>query len=467
MPRTVSLHLVSLGCPKNRVDAEVMLGVAAASGFHVVDDAADAVVIVVNTCGFVEDAKRESIDTIFSLARNKTEGKCTRLIVTGCLAQRYAHELAAEVPEIDHILGSGDVHRIREALDGSAERVLVGSTPGTLVHASDPRMVSTGVASAYIKIAEGCDRHCSFCVIPQLRGQHRSRELDDVVREARHLAEHGVLEVNLVSQDTSAYGRDLGQSNHSTSLAALVRNVAEVPGLRWIRLLYLYPDELDDELVELLASHPHVVPYVDMPMQHASDAVLTRMKRGHRQARLRRIVERLRSHVPDLTLRSAFIVGFPGETDADFDKLCDFVRWAQFEHLGVFRFSSEEGTSAHQLPDHPTKTVSYRRARKLMALQRRIARANNQKLVGKQLQVLVEGASPEHELVMTGRHAGQAPEVDGQVWFTESDVLPGQMWNAEVVQAADYDVVVRTLGETPYAQATAKRTIRMQLPVVR
>ena len=464
MPAKRTLHLVSLGCPKNRVDSEVMLGIAAQLGFAHVDDPARADVIVVNTCGFIDDAKKESIDTILELARFKKDGVCSRLVVAGCLAQRYAAELAADIPELDHLIGSGDVLQIGAALDGSAPRVAVQSAPGTLIEASAPRVLSSSAASAYVKIAEGCDRQCAFCIIPSIRGNHRSRTIEDVVTEVESLVAQGVLEVNLVSQDTVSFGRDRGAEQ---SLAELVRRAADVNGIRWLRVHYLYPDALDDELIDLLANHPSVVPYVDMPMQHASDAVLKRMRRGHGAKRLRAIVERLRTKIPNLAFRSAFIVGFPGETDEAFGELCDFVKWARFDHVGVFRYSDEENTHAVTLSDKVSKRVAYNRFRKLMAVQRRIAREVNRKRIGTRVRVLVEGASDEHEWVLSGRHAGQAPEIDGQVYFTESDVQAGQLWDAEVVEATDYDLVVRVVGDRPIAESRAKRAARVVLPVMR
>jgi ribosomal protein S12 methylthiotransferase len=448
MPSSKTLYIVSLGCPKNRVDSEVMAGAAAERGFRLVDDASLAEVILVNTCGFIESAKRESIEAIFEMAGHKHTGACKRLVVTGCLAQRHAGELATEIPEIDHFLGSGDLLRAADLIEGRAPRIAVAAAAGYLVRASDPRLVSTGPRSAYLKIAEGCGRRCAFCVIPQLRGKHRSRPVEDVVREAHALAAAGAVELNLVSQDTIAYGSDLAPAGRSL-LAELVRRVADAPGVRWVRLMYLYPDRLDDALVELLASHPRVVPYVDMPMQHASDAVLRRMRRGHSAVSLRRTIERLRERVPGLVLRTAFIVGFPGEMDEDFAQLCDFVRWARFERMGVFRYSDEGSAPSFGFDGKVTARVSYARARRLMALQRSIARESNRRLVGEVLEALVEGPSEQHELVMRGRHAGQAPEIDGELIFTESAVRIGEVRRVRVVGASDYDVLARALEEPP------------------
>jgi ribosomal protein S12 methylthiotransferase len=452
-----TIHLVSLGCVKNRVDTEVMLGVARRAGYDHVDDAASAEVIVVNTCGFIGEAKKESIDTIFELAALKEQGACKRLVVAGCLSQRHPDELAAEMPEVDHFLGSSDMLKLQGVLEGGAERMLVGNPADWLVHAGDPRTLSTAGASAYVKIAEGCNRSCSFCVIPSLRGKQRSRGADDVVREVEALAAAGTLEINLISQDTVAYGRDL-PAEERKSLADLVRRVADVKGLHWVRLFYLYPETLTDELIELLAAHPKVVPYVDMPLQHAADAMLRRMRRGHGGDRLRRLVERLRRDVPGLTFRTAFIVGHPGETDAEFDELCEFVRWAEFERVAVFRFSDEEGVATATMPDKVPAKVASARYRKLMTIQRRISHKKNSALVGQELDVLVEGTSDEHEFVQMGRHAGQAPEIDGQVYLSEGEALGGTMRRVRVTQASDYDLVGELLPAAEAAEGAFETT---------
>jgi ribosomal protein S12 methylthiotransferase len=434
------IHFVSLGCVKNRVDTEVMLGVASAEGWRLVEEPDDAEVIVVNTCGFIGEAKKESIDTIFELAEYKKIGACKKLVVAGCLSQRYPGELAAQMPEVDHFLGSSDMMKLGSVLSGGADRVLVGNPADWVVRASDPRIVTQSRASAWLKIAEGCNRTCAFCVIPQIRGSQRSRTADDVVAEAERLVDGGALEINLISQDTVAYGRDLPRSER-VPLAQLVRRVADVAGVHWVRLFYLYPETIDEELIELLAHHPRVVPYVDMPLQHAADAMLSRMRRGHGQGRQRRLVERLRSTIPGLTLRTAFIVGHPGETQAEFDELCDFVEWARFEHAVVFRYSDEETCAAHALEGKVRPLVAANRARKLMALQRRVARGKNRALIGRELDVLVEGPSEEHELVMKGRHAGQAPEIDGSVYLSEGEARAGEIRRVRIAQASDWDLV--------------------------
>ena len=392
-------------------------------GWELTDEASEAEVIVVNTCGFIGEAKRESIETIFEMAELKKVGACKKLVVTGCLSQRYPEELSAQMPEVDHFLGSSDMLALRRVLDAreKAPRMLVGKPADWVIRASDPRVVTGSTSSAYLKIAEGCNRTCSFCTIPQFRGKQRSRTADDIVREAEQLAAQGIVEVNLISQDTIAYGRDLPKEGRA-SLAELVRRVAEVDGLRWVRVFYLYPETIDEALLDLLANHPRVVPYVDMPLQHASDAMLARMKRGHGKDRQKRVVERLRKAVPGLFFRTAFIVGHPGETDADFAELVNFVEWAQFDNVGVFKYSDEETAKSYEQDGKQKQLVITNRWRNLMGVQRKIARKKNKALIGRELDVLVEGPSEEHELVMAGRHAGQAPEVDGQVYLSGGEV---------------------------------------------
>jgi ribosomal protein S12 methylthiotransferase len=439
------IHFVSLGCPKNRVDSEVMLGVAANAGFVVTDEAAEAEVIVINTCGFVGEAKRESIDTIFELAAMKEHGACEKLVVSGCLSQRYPTEMASQMPEVDHFLGSSDMLKLGDVLGGKADRMLVGNPAEWVIRASDPRVVTGPRASAYVKIAEGCNRKCSFCVIPQLRGKQRSRKADDVVREVEQLVSQGVREVNLVSQDTIAYGQD--RKYEDGHLADLVERVASVEGLRWLRLFYLYPETMDDRLIELLAHHPVVLPYVDMPLQHAADAMLKRMRRGCGQDRQKRVVARLRDRIPNLVFRTAFIVGHPGETDEEFDELCAFVSWARFERMGVFRYSDEETSHSRTLDGKVPARVAASRNRKLMTLQRRIAREANRALIGRELDVLVEGKSDEHDLVLQGRHAGQAPDIDGSVYLSGGLATPGDFRRVRITQASDYDLVGDFVGE--------------------
>lgn len=460
-----TIHFVSLGCPKNRVDSEVMLGVARQAGYALVDEPERAEVIVVNTCGFIGEAKKESISTVFELAELKKTGVCDKLVVAGCLSQRYPTELAGDMPEVDHFLGSSDMLKLGDVLRGDADRMLVGNPADWVVRASDPRTLTQSNVSAYVKIAEGCNRTCAFCTIPEFRGKQRSRPAADVVREVEQLAAQGVLEINLISQDTVAYGRDLDREGRA-SLAELIAQVADVPGIRWVRVFYLYPETLDDKLLDVLKGHPRVVKYVDMPLQHAADAMLRRMKRGHGIDRQKRVVERLRKSIPGLTFRTAFIVGHPGETDSEFQELCDFVTWAEFEHVGVFRYSDEESAASHALPDKVRPLVVANRYRKLMALQRRIARAKNRARLGQELEVLVEGTSEEHEFVVKGRHAGQAPEIDGQVYLSGGEARPGEFRRVRISQASDYDLVGELLGdaEQPSPRRVSLRVLPSNAP---
>jgi len=467
-----TIHFVSLGCPKNRVDTEVMLGVSGESGFRLTDDPSSAEVIVVNTCGFIGEAKKESIETIFELSEMKKHGACKKLVVTGCLSQRYSAQLEAEMAEVDHFLGSSDMLKLRKVLEGDAERMLVGNPADWVVRASDPRVVSDSKVSAYVKIAEGCNRTCAFCTIPEFRGKQRSRTEDDVAREAEQLAAQGIVELNLISQDTISYGRDLGPRASRDpvakkgALARLVERVADTKGVRWVRLFYLYPETLDEALIDLLASHPRVVPYVDMPLQHAADAMLRRMRRGHGKDRQKRVVERLRASIPGLSFRTAFIVGHPGETDAEFDELCEFVEWARFEHVGVFRFSDEESAQTYGMSGKVKPLVAANRYRRLMSLQRKIARAANARLVGTELDVLVEGPSEEHDLVLEGRHAGQAPGIDGKVFLSGGEASPGEIRRVRIDQASDYDLVGELADDADRAGARPRKKRRVALKVV-
>jgi ribosomal protein S12 methylthiotransferase len=435
-----TIHFVSLGCPKNRVDSEVMLGVAMRAGYVHVSDADRAEVIVVNTCGFIDAAKKESVDTILELAQQKQSGNCSKLIVTGCLSQRHPEELADGFPEVDHFLGSSDAPKLERVLRGDTQRILVGNPADWLMTATDPRVVSTRGASAYVKLAEGCNRKCSFCAIPSLRGLQRSRPIEDVLREVEGLCDSGVLEINLISQDTIAYGRD---RTDGATLVGVVRKLAEVKGLRWLRLHYLYPETLNDELIDIIANHGKVLPYIDMPLQHVADGMLRRMHRGHGGNRIIQVVERLKQKLPQATLRTTFIVGHPGETESEFQELCDFVKFAQFDHMGVFRYSDEPGTLSHSLEGKVPQKTANARASKLMSLQKRISKHKNRELIGKSRLVLVEGPSDENEWVMEGRHWGQAPEIDGKVFLSGSEAFPGTMRNVTFTDCRDYDLVGR------------------------
>lgn len=436
-----SVYFVSLGCPKNRVDTEVMLADTIGKGHEIVQDPAKAEIIVVNTCGFIGEAKEESVDTILEMAKWKTDGMCKKLVVTGCLSQRYPNEIAAEIPEIDQIFGSGEVRKVSKSLHlepvGDDERIDVAPEPSYLYDAATERVVSGPLFSAYVKIAEGCDRPCAFCIIPKLRGPQRSRSVDDVVREVEGLVAQGVREVNLVAQDLTKYGDDLADP---PNLAGLLRRVARVPGLLWVRLHYAYPTAVTDELIEVIATEPTVAKYLDVPLQHIDDRVLKWMRRGHTARRAYELVERLRRGVPDITIRTTFLVGHPGETDESFQNLCDFVKATELDRVGVFTFSPEEGTASAALDEIVPTAIAKKRRTALMRIQRGVSKRRQARLVGQELEVLVQGISDESEYLLEGRWAGQAPEIDGVVYLADGEAQAGDVVRARVTSYADYDL---------------------------
>ncbi|MCB9779153.1 MAG: 30S ribosomal protein S12 methylthiotransferase RimO [Alphaproteobacteria bacterium] len=440
------VHLVSLGCPKNRVDSEVMVGKLVGGGFELVDDPEQADVIVVNTCSFIQPATEESIDTVLEMAGYKQSGSCRKLVVTGCMVQRFGTALEDELPEVDHFLGTGEYHRITDVLaarEGAAPRSYV-DTPLYIHDELAPRLNSWKPHSAYLKISEGCDHRCAFCIIPQLRGKMRSRTIPSLVAEAGRLASQGVVELNLVSQDSTAFGRDLADG---TDLGGLLRGLARVDGIEWIRLHYAYPIGLPESLLRAIAEEDKVCSYLDMPLQHASGPMLKAMRRGVTRAGQERILDRVRRFVPDVAIRTTFIVGFPGETDADFAELLDFVQAQRFDRVGVFTYCQEEGTPAAELPGQVPDDVKAERQAALMAAQADISRAALTAQVGRTLRVLVDGPDAEHPDVLTARTATQAPEVDGVVFLDGpgADVVPGRFVDVRITQAADHDLVGRVL----------------------
>ena len=438
-----AVGFVSLGCPKNLVDSEVMLGRLRAQGYAIAADAKDADVIVVNTCAFIDRAKQESIDTILEMAQEKQTGRAHRLVVTGCLAQRYDAELRREIPEIDATLGTGQVEDIVRAVEGEATRTdAERRLPRWVYDSSAPRLLSTPPYLAYVKISEGCDYTCSFCIIPRLRGRHRSRGLDDVAAEVQSLADRGVLEIVLVAQDSTRYGLDLGMRD---GLAALLRRLGRISGIRWIRVMYAYPATLTDGILDAIASEEKVVKYLDIPLQHASEAVLRRMKRPTGKGNLLGLVDRMRERVPGVALRTSFIVGFPGETAADFDELLAFVEKGAFDNVGVFTYSDEEGTSAFGLEGRVPQRTKESRKRRVMALQKRLAARRNRARVGERVEVLVEGSHPDSDLVLQGRLSTQAPDIDGAVLITDGSARPGDFVDCEITEAHAYDLVARVL----------------------
>jgi ribosomal protein S12 methylthiotransferase len=433
-----------------------MLGLAKTAGHELTRDAAQAEVLVVNTCAFIDTAKQESIDTILEMAQYKKNGACRRLIVTGCMAERYRDELKKEIPEIDAVLGTGEVPQIVGAIGGdsvplnffrSAESLISNpaSLPTYIYDADTPRHLATPRHYAYVKIAEGCDYKCAFCIIPKLRGNYRSRPADSIVREARALAARGVKELLLISQDTTFYGIDRGERG---ALARLLRELNAIDGLEWIRLLYLYPTTIDDATLVAMAESEKVCKYIDLPLQHASNTVLKRMKRPGTRQTYDTLLARVRGRVPGVALRTTFIVGFPGETDADVDELCAFVGDHAFEHVGVFTYSHEEGTSAFGFEDDVPSRQKVARRNRVMSLQKRLVSKRQRARIGERTRVVVDGPSNEHDLVLRARLATQAPDIDSSVFLTDCDpstLAPGDFAEVELVDARGYDFVARPL----------------------
>lgn len=450
-----TIHFVSLGCPKNRVDTEVMLGVAGLSQFDVVAEAEAADVIVVNTCAFIGPAKEESIETIFQMSEYKSTGRCEQLVVSGCLSQRYAGDLAKEMPEVDHFLGTGDMLKLGAILEkrDNLDRILVGNPADYTFASSDPRALSQNRAMAYVKIAEGCNRSCSFCAIPSFRGKQRSRSIEDIRLEVERLVGDGVKEINLISQDTISFGRDL--KDDATNLEGLLKSLNDVAGLEWLRVFYLYPENMSPGLVELLSGGGKILPYIDMPLQHVTDDMLKIMRRGYGRNRQERVVTELKKSIPNGVFRTAFIVGHPGETEADFEQLMSFVEWADFDRVGVFGYSDEEGTKSATLGDQVATSVRNSRVRKLNHLARKIIRRKQKQMIGQSLKVLVEQPSTEHEYLWDGRWWGQAPEIDGKVVLTQNeDTTPvepavGDFVNVIVTHAADVDLIAEIQDVAP------------------
>ena len=450
MGQRQKFNIISLGCARNLVDSEVMAGVLHQNDYELVPEPETADIVLINTCGFIAAAKEESIDTILDVARLKEEGKVKKLIVAGCLSQRYPNELAKELPEVDFFIGTGEVPRIAEILkehEAQARRQYVG-LPSYLYDHSTPRIRSTPSYTAFVKVSEGCDHKCAFCIIPQMRGPHRSRSIDSIFNEACKLTENGVKEINLIAQDLTAYGRD---RKDGTTLEGLLRELANVPQLHWLRLLYAYPNFLDDTLLEVIRDSEKICKYIDIPFQHISQSILQRMRRGKSGSSVREATQKLRKFIPGLTLRTSLIVGFPGETDTDFSELLNFVEEAEFERLGVFKYSPEEGTAAARRGAQVSEQVKERRWQEVMDLQSVISRKKNEGLIGTIQRVMIDDVALNSERV-TGRTQGHAPEVDGVV-FVESDdsrpkrvpVRPGDMIDVKITGALDYDLISETI----------------------
>lgn len=475
------IGFVSLGCPKNLVDSEVMMGLLASAGAEITPSAADADVIVVNTCSFIADAKQESVNTILEMARHKASpanpaGTAKKLIVAGCLVERYRNEITKEIPEVDAVVGTGELEKILQVAgvhanghqqsgqaspftilnsrpEGAAREAkgrfsrgewdgAIADLPNYLYDETTPRLLATPKHSAYIKIAEGCDHPCSFCIIPQLRGKFRSRRFESIVAEAGRLAAGGVREITLIGQDTTCYGEDLGLKD---GLALLLERLAQIEDLRWVRFLYAYPNKITNRLLEVIAENEKVCSYVDVPLQHASAPMLKRMKRGSHGEIFLKSVEKMRSTIPNVTLRTSFIVGFPGETRSDFNELCDFVRTAEFDWMGVFGYSDEEGAGAFHLDGKLSPDEIDHRRDRLMQIQRQISRRKKKSLVGRELGILLEGPSNESEWLWEGRTEMHAPEIDGKVFVNDfgshEHVNAGDFHRCRITAAHDYDLV--------------------------
>jgi ribosomal protein S12 methylthiotransferase len=442
---------ISLGCPKNLVDSEVMMGILSREGYELTPRADEAEVLVVNTCSFIEPAQKESVEAILEMAEYKKFGAAKKLIVAGCLVERFREQILEQVPEVDALVGTGEVERILEAVEGDL-RVLPAEPPAFLYHDLTPRVITTPRHAAYIKIAEGCDHPCTFCIIPQLRGKFRSRRFESVVREAENLAASGAREITLIGQDTTSYGEDLGLRD---GLAELLEKLAQVQDLVWVRFLYAYPNRVTQKLLDTLAAHPRLAKYMDMPLQHASRNVLARMKRGSHGDAFLKLLERIRTTIPGVSLRTSFIVGFPGETAADFDELCGFVRAASLDWMGVFEYSDVDNAGSYALDAKvDAETISGRRDR-LMSIQKKISRERLREFRGRTAVALVEGASRDNPLVWEARLEGMAPDIDGKVYLTDVQLPSGEaaavgdVARVEITKTDAYDLIGRVVEVLP------------------
>src|ERR1700730_16233606 len=473
--RTQKVGFVSLGCPKNLVDSEVMMGLLARAGAELTTRAEDADVIVVNTCSFIESAQQESVNTILEMAGHKSGGRAKKLVVAGCLVERFRDDIRKNIPEVDAVVGTGELENILAATgiapppvrsdspfvvlqsrpEGDARAAqgrfsreswngAIGGLPNYLYDDATPRILATPRHMAYIKIAEGCDHPCTFCIIPQLRGKFRSRRFESVIAEAEGLAQSGVREITLIGQDTTCYGEDFGLKD---GLALLLEKLAAIEELRWVRFLYAYPNKITGKLLEVIGQHEKICSYMDVPLQHASASVLKRMKRGGGADVFLRSIAKMRRTIPDLTLRTSFIVGFPGETEKEFEELCEFVRHAQFDWMGAFAYSDQEGAGAYHLGNKVSEREIERRRKHLMRIQQQISRKKKKALVGREVELLLEGASEETDLLLEGRTSMHAPEIDGKVFVNEfpDEMEPqsGNCYRCQITEAHDYDLVAK------------------------
>jgi ribosomal protein S12 methylthiotransferase len=439
-PKTIFFQ--SLGCPKNLVDAEVMLGITKEDNYEIVEDPASAAVIVVNTCSFIEASKRESIETILSMAEYKENGTCEKLIVTGCLPQRYKADLKVSFPEVDAFVGTGQYGQILEFIDGKREEDFGFKHPKYIHSEHTPRINSQPFYRAYLKLSEGCIKNCAFCIIPKIRGTLRSRTIPSLVAEAKNLVGQGVLELNLIAQDLTDYGRDL---RDGSNMAQLLRELVKIDGLEWIRMLYVYPEELSEELIELIRTEPKICKYIDMPVQHISDRMLHLMNRKVTGEQIRNRVERVRKLIPGISLRSTVIVGYPGETVEEFEQLKAFVKDIEFDQLGIFAYSHEEGTASFALPGQLDDAIKQARRHELMLVQQEISHRVLKRKVGQTLSVLVEEVSEESEFLWKGRYQGQAPDIDGYVLLRNGALQRGKMLSVQIERAMEYDLIGRVV----------------------
>ncbi|HTK25988.1 MAG TPA: 30S ribosomal protein S12 methylthiotransferase RimO [Pyrinomonadaceae bacterium] len=444
---------VSLGCPKNLVDSEVMMGQLAEAGYEITNNAEEAETVVVNTCGFIESAKQESIDAILEATRLKEEGKAKRVVVAGCLVERYRDDLMKELPEVDAFIGTSQVNEILKAADETFDaRNLalspIGNKTATYLYDFDtPRLRATESHTAFIKIAEGCDRPCAFCSIPSMRGSFRSRRFGSIIEEARNLAKQGVKELVLIAQDSSRYGEDLGEVD---ALAALIRALGEIEDIEWVRVMYAYPTHISDAFLAAIAETPKAVKYLDMPLQHASRNVLKLMKRGGNRESLEKLIRRVRERVPGIAIRTTFITGFPGETDEDFEELIKFVQNCRFDNLGVFTYSDEEGTPAYVLPNKVDPKIAKQRRNRLMKEQAKISKQINKSKIGSTYKVMFEGLSQESDLLFQGRLEGQTQEIDGYILINDMpekfEPRVGEIYDVRITEAHEYDLVGELVG---------------------
>ncbi len=434
----MKIGFISLGCPKNLVDSEVMMGLLEARGHHLTTNPTEAEALVVNTCSFIEPAKQESINTILETAEYKKTGRARKLVVAGCLVERYRHELREQIPEVDAVLGTNELETIVSHCEGGA---IQSNGEPYLYHDLTPRRLSTPGHYTYIKINEGCDHPCTFCIIPQFRGNFRSRRFESVVQEAEKLFAQGIQELNLIGQDTTAYGADLGITD---GLPSLLERLATLENAGWIRVLYAYPNRVTNHLLETIAQHESLCSYLDIPLQHASADVLRRMKRGATGDIFLKMIERIRRIVPGVAIRSSFIVGFPGETESDFDQLCQFIEAAKFDHLGCFRYSDDENSASYHLDCKIDKRTIYNRQRRLMALQRKVSKKHKRELVGQRLPLIVSGPSQETDLLWEGRLQTQAEGIDGKTYLTRfpdgSTPAIGDIGMVKITSSSDYDL---------------------------